>query len=108
MAPVGAKYYSCSEIVQALGNRVFPDSRAALVAGLRRQIRLDVRPRHELQAGVRLRRRDEAAAVPVEKELLDRDEALQVGLLVDREVETAARDRLERPRQQVVAPGPDA
>ena len=47
-------------------------------------------------------------AVAVEEELQHRQEPLQVGLLVDREVEVAVGDRLERLREEVVPAGPDA
>ena len=61
----------------------------ALVAGLRRQVRLHVRLRHERDAGVRVRGRHQAGRVPVEEELQDGQPALQVRLLIDREVENA-------------------
>ena len=81
---------------------------AAFVARGGRQVRPHVAARDEEQAGVRVRRRDEPAAVLDHEELEDRQEALEVRLLVDREVEMAVGDRAQRPRQQVVAARADA
>ena len=77
-------------------------ARAALVAAARGEVAADVVPRHELESGVGVGRRHETARVAAEKELLDRQQALQVGLLVDREVEPARGDRLERPWQDAI------
>src|SRR4051812_8334372 len=71
---------------------------AALVARLRLQVRIHVVLRDEEQTRVRVRRRHEAAGELVEEELDDRLEALQVGLLVDREVQVAALDVVEDDR----------
>src|SRR5688572_3727412 len=57
---------------------------------------------HELQARVRLRRARQAARDLVDEELDDRIHALQVGLLVDREVQLVGLEQLERLRQGVV------
>ena len=91
----------------ASGDRVLGDGGAALVARRRRQVRPYVAAGDEEQARVRVRRRDEAAAVADHEELEDRQEALKVRLLVDGEVEVAVGNRAQSPRQEVVAAGAD-
>src|SRR5918999_2753610 len=56
----------------------------------------------ELQTGVHLARAGEPAGDLVDVELHDRIEALEVGLLVDREVDLVVLEQLERLRQRVV------
>ena len=76
-----------------LRDRVLLLLRAPLVARLRRQVRLHVGLRHERDSRVRVRRRHEPRRVLVEEELEDGQPALQVRLLVDREVQMACVDR---------------
>src|SRR5262245_10739039 len=75
------------------GDRVLVLARAPVVAGLRGQVRPHVLLRHEQQTGVRVRRSDEAAGQLVEEQLHDGVEALQVGLLVDGELQRAVLDQ---------------
>src|SRR4029453_17872725 len=86
-----------------LRDRILLLAGAALVTGFRREVRLHVRLRHERDSRVRVRWRDEPGRVLVEPELEDGQPALQVRLLVDREVEITGIDRLEDIRVQVVA-----
>src|SRR6478735_8314874 len=65
----------------------------------------DVVLRHQLGAGVEVRRRD--AAVDLQVELHHRPEALQEGLLPERAGERAGVDALELLRPEVVAKGAD-
>src|SRR5205809_38796 len=82
-------------------------ARAALVPALRGQGRLHVLLRDEEQAGVGVGRGDQTSGQLVEEELDHRVEALQVGLLIDCEVQEPLLDQLQRRRQQVVAPAWD-
>src|SRR6185437_7792855 len=63
--------------------------RGALVPGRRRGVRVHVALSHELQAGVRGRRGDQAAGELEEVEVHGRQEALQVRRLVDGEGDLA-------------------
>src|SRR5690349_17605150 len=84
-------------------DRVLLTARAALEAALRRQVAGHVGARDEVEPRVRVRGRDETAAVAMQEELEHGKKALQVGLLVDREVELASVDRAQRRREEVVA-----
>src|SRR5437660_6303856 len=66
-------------------------------------VRPDVALGHEDEAGVGVGRLRETARQLVQEELHHREEALRVRLLVDREVQAALADPLDRPGQQVVA-----
>src|SRR6266542_5073644 len=83
-------------------------ARAPLVPRLRGEVRLDVVLRHEQQTRVRRGRRHQPTRELVKEQLDDRVEALQVELLVDREVKVTLVDQLERRRQEVVAAAVDA
>src|ERR1700739_2093654 len=85
------EYYSPMGIVQAgdgpLSNWILLAARASLEAAPGRQIAAHAAARDEVETGVRVRRRDEVRAVAVEEHLEHREEALEIRLLVDREVE---------------------
>src|SRR5438270_2135430 len=78
-------------------------SAGALVAALGAAVRNDRRLVQELQAGVDVRDAAQVLRRFVHVELHDRQEALQVGLLVDREVDLARGEQLLGHRRQVVA-----
>src|SRR5207248_2565378 len=83
-------------------------ARASLETAPRREVAADVLTGDEVEARVRVGGRDEMVAVAIKEHLEHREEALQVGLLVDREVEMLVPDRPERGGQQVVPPCADA
>src|SRR3954467_15760351 len=94
-------YYFTRGLVRALRrDGVLHGARASLVARARGQVGPDVAPCHEDEPGVRVGGRYEPARVAGEEELQDRQEALQVGLLVDREVEVSVGDRAQRLGEQ--------
>src|SRR5260221_9809809 len=75
--------------------------RAALEPRLGLQVRRDVLLRHEEEAGVGVSRLLEAARQLVQEQLDHRQEALQVRLLVDREVQGALVDPVQPGVEQV-------
>src|SRR5262245_33603517 len=76
---------ACATAIGYLGDGVLLRFGRALVAGLRREVRLHVRLGHEQEARVGVGRSDQATRQLVEEELDDGLEALEVRLLVDRE-----------------------
>src|SRR5258708_39404616 len=71
-------------------------TRATLEACLGIQVRIDVVLIHEEQTGVCLRGEHQSARQLVKEELENRNETLEIGLLVDGEVEVARFDLLQR------------
>src|SRR5207244_11822099 len=76
---------------------------ASLESGLRVQVRVEVVLGDEEQASGGLRRLRQSTGQLVQAQLHHREEALQIGLLVNREVKVAAFDQLQGRGQQVVA-----
>src|SRR5215217_5824518 len=76
--------------------------RVPFETGLRLQVMARVLLRNEHEAGVRICRTRESSGDLVQVELHHRVEALQIGLLVYREVDVASLYELERLRQEVV------
>src|SRR6202030_3854212 len=88
------------------GRRFLVDARpgaGALVAAGGAAVRHDCLRGEELQAGVDVGDSAQAPGGLVEVHLENRKEALQVGLLVDRELSVARRQELLRDRREVVA-----
>src|SRR5947207_780553 len=83
-------------------DRILLEVRAPFVPREGRHVRGQVSPRDEDDARVRVRGGDEAPGVLEEVELEQWDETLEVGLLVDREVQVPVADRPERSDEQVV------
>src|SRR5947209_8463745 len=75
----------------------------ALVATLGGHVRLDRRLIEELQSRVYVRDARQLLGRVVQIQLEDREEALEVGLLVDRELHHPGRERLLSVRVQVIA-----
>src|SRR3954453_19542377 len=80
----------------------------AFVSALGVVVRDNGRLIQELQAGVGVGDAAEAAGCLIHEQLQDRDEALQVGLLIDREVDLVGGQELLGDRREVVAAALDA
>src|SRR5918912_1176376 len=93
-------------LARSLENLLLP--RVTLVAGARVQVLPHRILRDELQTGVGLRWHHQAAGDLVDVELHHGVEALQVGLLVDGEVDVPCLEELERLGQEVVPTALDA
>src|SRR5664280_43872 len=103
--------------IQSTTPRSVPDRRRRRVGGLRHsaafeacrvcKVRAHVGRGNEAQARVRIARLHQAGRDLVQEQLNRRDESLQVGLLVDREVEVAALDTLQHRDLHVPARAPD-
>src|SRR4051812_32798680 len=106
LSPGGAAAETGAVIASGLGHA--RRRGRALVAALRVVVIGHRRLVEELQAGVGVRDAGQAARCLVHEQLQDRQESLQIGLLVDREVDLIAREQLLGHRREVIPAALDA